>query len=358
MKKILCLIDGLESGGAQRQIVGLAGFLKRRGYEVDLAYYTTTCFYNSDISRYNVNLITLKPKDNKISKMYAVSKMIRMGKYDVVIAYILGPGVISCLTKMLFHQKYKLIVSERNNTPIPTLLQRIKFAIYSLSDYVVSNSYVQTSMIQSKFRFLKNKSLTIQNFVDTDNFLPKWHKPGNVLRILVVGRILEVKNVKRFIEGIHKAILSGVNLKVEWYGNINNHSYYNECLTIISTLHIDNLFHFHPAKESILEEYQNSDLFCLPSLSEGCPNVICEAMSCGLPVVCSNVCDNPMIVEEGVTGFLFDPNNSTLISESIQKFAKLSEEERLAMGRACRIAAESKFSISSFTDKYIELIEG
>ena len=54
------------------------------------------------------------------------------------------------------------------------------------------------------------------------------------------------------------------------------------------------------------------DAFCLPSFKEGYPNVIVEAMSCELPVLCSKICENPVIVEDNINGFLFDPHNILL----------------------------------------------
>jgi len=47
------------------------------------------------------------------------------------------------------------------------------------------------------------------------------------------------------------------------------------------------------------------DAFVHPSFYEGMPNVVCEALAAGLPVLVSDVCDHPLLVEKGVQGFLF-----------------------------------------------------
>ena len=78
--------------------------------------------------------------------------------------------------------------------------------------------------------------------------------------------------------------------------------------------------------------YQKVDLFCLPSIIEGFPNVICEAMASGLPVICSNVCDNPFIVKSQENGFLFKPEDPTDIADNLIKAISLSEREKEIMG--------------------------
>ena len=80
-------------------------------------------------------------------------------------------------------------------------------------------------------------------------------------------------------------------------------------------------------------------------------------MSCGKPVLCSRVCDNPYIVEDGGNGMMFNPLDEEDIAQSIIKMCKLSEEQRASMGRRSRKIAEEKFSVETFVNQYINLIE-
>ena len=78
-------------------------------------------------------------------------------------------------------------------------------------------------------------------------------------------------------------------------------------------------------------------------------------MSCGLPVVCSRVCEIPNIVKDNENGFLFDPKNVDSIVQALKKVLLLSPAQRLEMGLKNRDKIINNNSIDKFVDKYIEL---
>ena len=81
--------------------------------------------------------------------------------------------------------------------------------------------------------------------------------------------------------------------------------------------------------------YAVADIFVLPSLSEGRPTVINEAMACGCAIVASDISGIPEQVTDGYNGFLVPPRDPAALSEKIACLAE-SESEIARMGRNSR----------------------
>ena len=92
-----------------------------------------------------------------------------------------------------------------------------------------------------------------------------------------------------------------------------------------------------------------------PSLYEGLPNVVCEALACGLPVLASDVCDHALLVSEGERGFLFEPTFPESIAAAITKFSALSGEGRERLSRNARRYAEANLGVERMVSAYEDL---
>ncbi|MEE0907821.1 MAG: glycosyltransferase [Muribaculaceae bacterium] len=355
MKRILLLIDDLISGGAQRQIVGLAKLLHDEGYELKLIYYHPIEFYKQFLDDNCVDNECIAGASDSRQRIFRIASAISKYRPEVVISYLQVPSIIACLIK-LFGQKYRLIVSERNTTQILTAKERIKFFLMKWADEIVPNSYSQQHYIERNFPSLGQKVTTITNFVDTDYFSPIEYEYRGNPRIVTVARVAEQKNVKSYIEAIRILKFRGYNFTIDWYG-YTSETYYAECMELLKEYQLTEIFRFHKPTTSILREYQCCDAFCLPSIYEGFPNVVCEAMSCGKPILCSNICDNPEIVDDGKNGFLFDPHNIDDMVDKIERFLLLEKVQKICMGERSRELSLAKFSARTFLEKYKALIE-
>ncbi len=347
-KKIVLFTESLDSGGAERQLSGLAVMLKEKGYDVRLIYFADRHFYAPYLKRHGVGYEYIPSMKGKNLRPFRLASYLRRMKADVVISYLPFCNKTACLARLLY--RMKLIVSERNTTQKLDLKTRAFFFLYRLADYIVPNSYSQAEFISRNFSGLTPKVKVITNFVDTDYFCPApGSGPEEPVRILTLARITEQKNCLRFLDAIDSLRKrTGKPFRLDWYGNASSHEYEASVHEKIEELGLDDIVTFHRASEDVLSLYRNSDIFCLPSTYEGYPNTLCEAMSCGLPVVCGNVCDNPRIV----SGYLFNPFDTEDIAMTLQAVLEMSDDERRRIGGMNRERALALFSRDRFIDEY------
>ncbi len=356
MKRIQLFITGLSSGGAERQLVGLSILLKKNNYIVQVCWYANKNFYEPFLKHNGIDCKSLI-SSNHFKKVLNIKRAIDSFRPDVVISFLDGPNTICPFIKFFFYGKYKLIVSERSYTKQLNLRTRLRFYGYRFADYIVPNSRNQGQFIEQNYPNYINKIVTITNFCDLEQFRPIQKEENSPIRGVVAARLTEVKNVKRFIKAVSIAKSLGASFEVYWYGDAVNELYGNECFKMIEQYKVASCFRFFPATKCIENVYEKCDFVILPSLFEGFPNAICEAISCGLPVLCSDVCDNRMLVYHGINGFLFDPLSEKDIANSLLNFCKLTEEDRKKMGHEGRIIAEQLLSKDLFVNKYIRLLE-
>ncbi len=356
-KRILCLIENIGPSGAERQITNLAVLLKKNGYETEVTYYVKKEFYLPFLQVNGVGHCFLKNASNPIKRFFALKKHIREYRPDTVISYSASPSMISCLLKLL-GAKFNLIVSERNTTQKIDRRVKLRFLLYKWTNHIVPNSQSQGAFIDKNYPNLLKKVKVITNYVDTDLFVPSNEDvcEHEELKMICVGRLAPQKNISRFIEAIDLLKTKGLRFCVDWYGQDFKNDYSEKCYTLVKEKGLEKVLFFHPQTSEVIQKYQESDVLCLPSLYEGFPNVLCEAMCCGLPVVCSRVSDVPQIMEDGVNGYIFDPLDVEDMAEKLEKMITLSEDERRDMAIRSREIAVGKFSSDVFIHKYLELI--
>jgi glycosyltransferase involved in cell wall biosynthesis len=117
------------------------------------------------------------------------------------------------------------------------------------------------------------------------------------------------------------------------------------------------------AHDIVCQAYQRASVFVLPSViasngdRDGIPNVLLEAMACGVPVVSTSVSGIPELIESGVDGLLVPANNPAALADAIEKLLA-SQELRESLARAARARIESSFSLDSSAEHLIALFGG
>lgn len=109
-------------------------------------------------------------------------------------------------------------------------------------------------------------------------------------------------------------------------------------------------------KETKYDIFKSSDIFILPSYSEGCPLSVLEAMAFGLPVIVTPVGSLSEIIKNNLNGLFMKPGNSLELKERIINLTT-DHVLRRKMGENNRILAESNFSTDSIIPKIAALFK-
>lgn len=360
-QKIFLFTDSLGPGGAQRQFVGLARLLKLKGYQVMAATYYDQPFYKPLLDEADIPFECFHI-NSKLS-LPRLIRCIKQFKADVLISFQTDPNSLACIASKMCG--VKLIVSERNTHQSISFKDKIIFNLYRLADYVIPNSHSEEKFIFNSFSFLRNKTQAITNFVDLNKFYPANNKSRHErLLIMTAASIKDSKNTKRYIEACIKAFEMGCDANVVWYG-VNDKAtelpeytqYTEECMRMVETSGYGNRIKLLNKRKDIENAYREADIFSLPSHFEGTPNVICEAMASGLPVMASNVCDNPNFVIPHKNGWLFDQLDISDIAKTLVEVSNTKNEILSCYGKESRRIVEEKCSEEVFVNKYIKLIE-
>lgn len=356
LKRILCVIDALGPGGAERQMAGLSIMLKEQGYEVFVRYHEPKYFFSAQIKEAGIDVRCLGAGRSRFFKVLLYRNEIKRINPDVVISFLQPSNILTSIIR-LTGLKFKLIVSERNTNIGKGLRDYIRFNLYRIADWIVPNSYSQEAFIKKEFSFLTSKVKTIVNFVDTDYFKPVNKKRGR--EILVVATTWIPKNTLGFIRALRILKDREVKCHVTWYGKVPDMiDYVNQCENLIKTLDVSDYIDLKDKTKDIKVEYNKTDYFCLPSFYEGTSNAICEALASGLPIICSDVCDNSKYVENEVNGFLFNPFDTENIANCIENVLALSDSDYRRYGKNSRDKALSVFAKKIFINNYIQIIDG
>lgn len=354
--KLIFVTENLGSGGAERQLTGLAAFLSAKGHQCVVVTWVDKNFYASYLAENNVRHILLRPQ-GRFDRVRKLASIFRCERPDAVISFLPMANETAALASILC--PVKLIVSERSFTTNWGWRRRLTNLLYRRAAYVVANSNNEAQNIRAHCPKLASRTLAIPNYVDIERFsttASRVRDESRPISFVAVGRVIPSKNILNLLKALAKVKEQGINFTFDWYGDTYNKPYLEEVKQLIKDLHIGDIFVLRGECDAIEEAYRQADVMCMPSTLEGYPNVLVEAMATGLPVIVSNVCEHPHIVEDGVNGYLFDPYDVDAIAAALIKVTKLNSGQLAAMSQANRRKVVKNNSIESFCEKYQALL--
>jgi len=137
------------------------------------------------------------------------------------------------------------------------------------------------------------------------------------IKCLIVASLTPRKGIEYAIRAMAVLQKKGLDIRLDLVGGGDP----EPLSTLASELGISKIVNFrgYLTGESLLSAYREADIFILPSLAEGFPRVIYEAMSQGLPVIATNLPSISSVIENGVSGLLVPPRNPDLLARAIER---------------------------------------
>ena len=164
-----------------------------------------------------------------------------------------------------------------------------------------------------------------------------------------VSRITPIKDTLTLIRAAND-VVKKYPTKFVIVGEVQDEEYYEECLELVETLGIKSNVVFTGFQDST-EWYPKFDVFVLPSLSEGFPLTILEALSSGVPCLATRVGGVPEILDDE---FLVERWDYRGLSTKISWLLR-NPEMRYEIGSRGRKLVESKFNVSKMVEEYRDL---
>lgn len=315
--KICFLVGTLGQGGAERQLFYMLQALKNAKIDIRVICLTEGEVYQERIESLGIEIEYVGANGNRLVRLAKIIENLRKNKPDIIQSSHFYTNIYGAIAGKIL--QIKSIGAIRNDLTSEINADRFfgKWQV-SLPDHLIANSKlaldraIKWGISGEKIDFVRN----VVNLGNTKQNSPQ--RNNNEINIIYVGRLSEQKRPEIFVELAVYLKKNSENTNVN-FQMIGEGPLFENLKKQAESFHlIAPNFVFLGNQKDVLPFYQNADLLVLTSKYEGTPNVILEAMACGLPILATKVGGIPEIVSDKC-GILVDPENKTELFESSKK---------------------------------------
>ncbi len=253
-------------------------------------------------------------------------------KSDIIYANWLGAGIIGAIANLVMRKP--LVVSFRGDDGY---LARDRPTWRAITRWVTRRAAIVAPVSAELVEIMRGlgtppEKCRLPRFgVDTEMFhppqVPRPHRPD--VSVLFVGALIPKKGVQDLIEALADSTFGKVRLVVVGDGH-----YAGDLKSLCENrgLRERTAWKGLVSPREVAEIMRASDVLCLPSYTEGAPNVVKEAMASGLPVIATRVGGIPDLVRDRQNGLLFEPGNVEDLRRCLEALVN-DPDRRTKMGR-------------------------
>ena len=367
--KVTFLTRSLDYGGAERQAALLACGLKARGHDISIMTFYGGGPFQRQLSEAGVRLVDLHKQGrwDLAGFLLRLAANLRREQPDVVYSYLPVANLLATLAKPLAGVSrvvWGVRASAFDLSDYDWLTRRsyaLERRFAAFPDLIVVNSEAGLKHLRAK-GFPQEKTVAIPNGVDVQTFRPRpdgrrrvraeWGISENQRLVGSVGRLDPLKDHRTFLRAASLLGPKNSDLRFVCVGD-GPPDYRAGLQEFARELGLGRRLIWVTKRDDMPDVYSAFDVHCLSSISEGFPNVLAEAMACGVPCVATNVGDSMAIV--GDTGTVVPPGEPEAMAQ-----AWLSTLDRLAgdpsLGSKAREHIADNFSEETMIQRSAETL--
>jgi len=285
----------------------------------------------------------------RVSEIRKLLKQTRVGffhAYSFHLNFIVWMVCFATRIKAIGGIRSRLVLNRSSHGMLKFYLSFL-FPFYKISNnYTCFKGLDKLSLAMAK---VFTKTHFVHNGIDLERFHQDKTKPkqeGEPLKSISVGRLHPVKKVENIVDWVYRLKQQNILVSHQHAGHGPRLAQIEER---IAELGLEKEFLMVGEIQDIPKLLQQAHLFVHAAQHEGCPNVVMEAMACGLPVLASNAGDTEHIVDQGQTGYVYQVDDQ----ETMLKFSlgMMEDTNRLKeMGQLGATKALNKFGIAQYVE--------
>jgi glycosyltransferase involved in cell wall biosynthesis len=340
--RIILVIQRLDVGGAERQIIELAQGLKLLGHQVSICCLNERGILAEEAEARGIAVVCLdKAFRFDLRVVYKLAAHIKRLRADVVQTYLYGANLWGTLAGRLAGVPV-LVTSDRSGGWYQRKIELVTDQLLrTMTDALITNTNAGRHRVQRYAKVAADKIHVIYNGMNWQRFENR--ADGSSIRnefglkadsfvVVISGTMRYVKNCEMFVETAHHLLRGGERYQ---FVVVGGGPMIPVMQSLAATYGIAPAISFTGVRHDIPRVLAMANVGVLCSYWEGFSNSIMEYMAAGLPVVATDVGGNRDLVANGVTGFLVRSGD---IPQMAEKIRWLATDERMArsMGDAGR----------------------
>jgi glycosyltransferase involved in cell wall biosynthesis len=304
------------------------------------------------------------------SLVFQLARIIEEQGIDIVHCQLHKPTVYGALTAYMTGKNLKVISHVRGLNRTRSFQRKLLNGILfrRISRIIAVSNAVRDDIVRTNFMCSPGKVVTIYNGIDVKAFMDSDLTREEARTQLglsdkdafvygTVGRLAETKGQKVLLKSFARVY---EKYPKSWLIITGKGRLESELRALAAELNIHERVVFLGYRTDILEVLKAYDVFVLPSIAEGLPGALLEAMATGIPVIASRVGGVPEILNDPNLGSMVSPSSRDELASAMERLCSMDEMRRNMIGETLRANVLEKFTkermISAISREYVAVM--